>query len=76
MTFRVPMFDIQDSPIFIKVGGGMSQTIKFKPNDTLLFSVTLPNGEILDTIVPEKFSPSQPEPRIQISALFSMKRLV
>lgn len=76
MTFRVPMFDIQDSPVFIKVGGGMSQTIKFKPNDTLLFSVTLPNGEILDTIVPEKFSPSQPEPRIQISALFSMRRLV
>jgi len=74
--FKVPLFDIQDPPYFIKVGGGMTQTIKFKPNDTLLFSVTLSNGEILNTIIQEKFSPSKPEPRIQISALFGMRRIV
>jgi hypothetical protein len=74
--FRVPIFDIQDNPVFTKIGGGMSQTIKFKPNDTLFFSVTLPNGEIFQNIVPERFSPLSPEPRIQISAMFSLKRLV
>ena len=74
--FRVPIFDIQDNPVFTKIGGGMSQTIKFKPNDTLYFSVTLPNGEVFQNIVPERFSPLSPEPRIQISAMFSLKRLV
>lgn len=74
--FRVPIFDIQDNPVFTKIGGGMAQTIKFKPNDTLYFSVTLPNGEIFQNIVPERFSPLSPEPRIQISAMFSLKRLV
>jgi hypothetical protein len=74
--FRVPIFDIQDNPVFTKIGGGMSQTVKFKPNDTLYFAVTLPNGEVFQNIVPERFSPLSPEPRIQISAMFSLKRLV
>jgi hypothetical protein len=74
--FKVPLFDIQDTPYFVKVGGGMSQTIKFKPNDTLLFSVTLPNGQQFETIVDERFSPAAPEPRIQISAMFGLRRIL
>ena len=74
--FRAPVFDVQENPTFTKIGGGMSQTIKFKPNDTLYFAVRLPNGEIFENIVPERFSPLSPEPRIQISAMFSLKRLV
>ena len=76
MTFKVPLFDIQDNPTFIKVGGGMSQTIKFKPNDTLLFTVLLPNGEIFDTIYDDTVSPEKPDSRLQISATFSLRRLV
>jgi hypothetical protein len=74
--FRVPVFDVQENPVFTKIGGGMSQTIKFKPNDTLRFAVTLPNGEVYENVIEEKFSPFAPEPRIQISAMFSLKRLV
>ena len=76
MTFKVPVFDIQDNPIFIKIGGGMSQTIKFKPNDTLLFTVLMPNGEIFNTIYSDTITPSVPDSRIQISATFSLRRLV
>jgi hypothetical protein len=76
MTFKVPLFDIQDNPTFIKVGGGMSQTIKFKPNDTLLFTVLMPNGEVFDTIYDDTVSPEKPDSRIQISATFSLRRLV
>jgi hypothetical protein len=76
MTFKVPLFDIQDNPTFIKVGGGMSQTIKFKPNDTLLFTVLLPNGEVFDTIYDDTVSPEKPDSRLQISATFSLRRLV
>jgi hypothetical protein len=76
MLFRVPIFDNQDAPTFCKIGGGQTQTIKFKPNDNLLFNVTLPNGETVTSLIPEKFSPYEPEPRIQISAMFSLKRIL
>lgn len=74
--FKVPIFDIQDPPYFIKVGGGSSQTVKFKPNDTLLFRVTMSNGDTFETICEETFSPFTPEPRIQITALFGLRRIV
>lgn len=76
MLFRVPIFDNQDAPVFCKIGGGQSQTIKFKPNDNLLFNVTLPNGETVTSIINEKYSPYEPEHRIQISAMFSLKRIL
>lgn len=74
--FRCPIFDIQDTPLFIKIGGGMQNTIKFKPNDNLFFSVRLPDGSLFDTIMPERFSPEEPEPLIQITACFGMRRIV
>jgi hypothetical protein len=74
--FKVPIFDIQDPPYFIKVGGGSSQTVKFKPNDTLLFRLTMSNGDTFETICEETFSPFTPEPRIQITALFGLRRIV
>jgi len=76
--FRVPIDDVINPLIstFIKVDGdGMVQTIKFKPNDNLYFSVFLPNGELYKTILPEYFSPAPPNPPSQISASFSIRRL-
>ena len=49
--------------------------MKFKPNDNLYFSVTLANGEKYQTVLPEYYSPSLPNPAAQISACFTMKRL-
>jgi hypothetical protein len=74
--FRVPVFDIQESPVFTKIGGGMSQTIKFKPNDTLSFSVRLPTGDLIKAESTDNFSPALPNPFIQFFAMFSLKRLV
>jgi len=76
--FRVPIDDVINPLIsaFIKVDGdGMVQTIKFKPNDNLYFSVFLANGELYQTIIPENYSPSPPNPICQISASFSIRRL-
>ncbi len=76
--FRVPIYDIVNpsNSAFVKVDGdGMVQTIKFKPNDNLQFSVTLPTGEYYETILQEYFSPSIPNVYCQISACFSMERL-
>ena len=61
---------------FIKIdSGGATQTIKFKPNDNLHFAVYLPNGKLFKTIYPETYSPFFPNELIQISAVFSIKRL-
>ena len=78
VTFRVPIYDIQNpsTTTYLKVDGdGMTQTIKFKPNDTLLFSVTLQDGQIYQTELSDTLSPSEPDQFAQISALFSIKRL-
>lgn len=61
---------------FVKIDGdGMVQTIKFKPNDNFKFGVYLPNGLPFETVCPEWDSPLSTNPFIQISALFSIKRL-
>jgi hypothetical protein len=54
----------------------MTQVLKFKPDDNLLFSVRLSNGEIYNTIVPEFYSPSIPNPQVQISAIFRLKKII
>jgi hypothetical protein len=76
--FRCPIDDMQHnlcSP-FIKIDSGRTkQTIKFKPNDNLHFAVYLPNGKLFKTLIPENYSPNVPNPIIQISALFAIKRV-
>jgi hypothetical protein len=77
-TFHASIDNITNpnSTSFIKIyGDGGTQVLKFKPNDDLKFSVTLPNGEIFDTDILETYSPSEPNAMAQISALFSIKRL-
>ena len=79
MVFRVPIYDVQDpatTPFVRLVASNMIQTIKFKPDDNLLFSVRLPNGDIYNTIIPENYSPSSPNQKIQISVLFRFKRVI
>lgn len=53
----------------------MIQTIKFKPNDSLQFSVFTPDGQLIQFAQPDNFSPLPPNPLLQISALFEIERL-
>ena len=53
----------------------MRQTIKFKPNDNLVFSIYLPNGQPLEFLEPDNFSPYPPKDYLQISGVFSIARL-
>jgi hypothetical protein len=78
MLFRVPIDDLQQpiNSAFIKLDSdGVTQTVKFKPNSNLKFSVRLENGELFKTLMPENVSPNEPNALIQISALFSIKRV-
>lgn len=76
-VFRVSVDDVPN-PVFssyVRIdGGGMVQTLKFKPNDNLRIKVTLPRGEVFDTRVAERFSPLRPNPSIQVSGVISMRR--
>lgn len=78
MLFRAAVDDIPNpllSP-FIKIDGdGMRQTVKFSPNDNLKFSVRLPDGVIFETNQNETKSPEEPNPSMQISAIFAVRRL-
>jgi hypothetical protein len=78
VVFRVPIDDLTNPTIstFIHVDGdGMTQTMKFKPNDNLFFSVTMSNGELYKTSLEEYYSPMAPNLSAQISACFSIERL-
>jgi hypothetical protein len=78
MVFRVPIYDVQNptNSSFVKLDGdGMTQTLKFKPNDSIFFSVHLSNGELFKTLESETYGPNAPNPEIQISAAFSFKRV-
>jgi hypothetical protein len=77
--FRVAIDDTPTPVIskFIKVDGdGAVQTIKFKPNDNLYFRVYLQNGTLFQTQQKDTPSPTDPDPFVQISAEFSIKRLI
>jgi hypothetical protein len=76
--FRAAIDDIPNPLIspFIKIDGdGMTQTIKFKPNDNFKFGVYLSDGTEFKTVYNDSFGPAPANPLVQISALFSMKRV-
>lgn len=78
MLFRAAIDDIPNPVVspFVKIDGdGMVQTVKFKPNDNFKFGVYLPNGEPLQTVEFDNLSPDSPDPLLQVSAMFSLKRL-
>lgn len=60
---------------FVKLVGRMRQTIKFKPNDSLRFSVYLPDGTLFLPVKKDVISPYDPDPFLQIDAVFSIRRL-
>ena len=78
MLFRAAIDDIRDpnqTPVIKIDGDGMVQTVKFKPNDSLKFGVYLPDGRPLETVDKDYLSPLPPDPLIQISATFEIRRL-
>lgn len=75
--FIVPVRDMTHplSSHFVKLIGRTRQTIKFKPNDSFRFSVYLPNGQLFLPFQDDLLSPYDPNFRVQINAVFAMRRL-
>ena len=77
-TFRASIRDVQTPLItrFVKVDGdGEIQTIKFKPNDNLRFRVFLGDGTTFMTDANDNAPPEEPNPFLQLSALFEIERV-
>lgn len=74
--FIVSITDISDpnTSQFLSLSSDMVQTMRFKPNDNLRFGVYIPNGEVFN-VGPDTASPLPPNAQIQISAVFSIKRV-
>jgi hypothetical protein len=77
MLFRAIITDTQEPILtaFVKISGdGQVKTMKFKPNDSFRFSVYNSDGELFQTVEQDNYSPTAPNPLVQISALFSIRR--
>jgi hypothetical protein len=75
--FIAPVTQIQqpEENTFINLSGaGMTQTIKFKPNDNMRFSVYLPDGSLFETLDIDTLPPYEPQSSLQIDAVFSIQR--
>lgn len=75
--FPIPISDVS-SPIisqFLNLSCPCSQIVKFKPNDSFHFRIFYPNGDTLTTFEKDTLLPYAPNPVVQLSAVFSIKRL-
>ena len=62
---------------FVKItGNGAVQTIKFKPNDNLRFRVFFSDGKTFQNEIKDNVPPLEPNPFVQVSAQFSIRRIV
>jgi hypothetical protein len=77
-VFKVPITDLNhptQSPFVKLTGNGMEQTIIFKQNDDMRLSIRLPNGTLFEPNSSDYLFGRLPNPRLQVSALFSMEKI-
>lgn len=72
--FIVPIEDQSGAGKFFTLRSSQILTMNYNPNDTLHFSVRTNNGELLK-FEGEETSLSEPNPDLQISALFTIQRV-
>jgi hypothetical protein len=61
---------------FVKIdAGAMTQTVKFKPNDSLRVSIYLPDGSLFETVSVDYSSPYPPNNLVQIGTVFAIRRI-
>ena len=78
VMFKVPITDLnhpKNAPFVKLTGNGMTQTVTFKQNDNVRVSVKLPNGELFESVQLDNLYGQAPNPFVQISFCFGMKRI-
>lgn len=75
--FAVPISDVS-SPVssqFLNLNSASIQTVKFKPNDSLHFRVFLTNGMTFTPVLKDTLLPMVPNALVQVSAIFSIRKV-
>lgn len=79
VVFKVPIvYNLDpyvDSLPFYVLSDLSPKTIKFKPNENLRFTITLPNGNVIAYATADNQSPLFANPLLQVSAFISAKRI-
>lgn len=78
MMFRAVLDDTTQPVVspFIRIDSdGQVATVKFKPNDSFKFVIYDPHGNVFETALQDYYSPTEPNPLVQINALFSFRKL-
>lgn len=76
--FKCPIYDVPNPIIstFVKVTAvGMKHIIRFNPYEDYIFRIFLPDGTLYN-VGPDSSPPQRPNPELQISATFSIHRVV
>lgn len=77
VMFKAPVlynYHLYDNAFLTLDGNGMVQQLKFKPNDSFSFVVYTPTGDVLTFNQSDTLSPSPPNPNLQVSACFGIRR--
>lgn len=75
-TFKIPLgLNLRQETFFCLKDAKCIQTVKFKPDLPIRFKLTLPNGETVKFSTADNFSPYEPNPLVQISATFAIRRM-
>jgi len=64
---------IDNSDYIVMDGDDMTQTVRFRLDTNFKFRVSMPNGETFETVIGDNLSPLQPNPKIQVRALFQFE---
>ena len=76
VLFKVPVNQYFGNTSFITLTDAKTkQVVRFDPSSDLRFTVSLPDGTIVNFAESDNFSPINPDPFLQVNALFSMRKL-
>jgi len=74
--FKVPVNEYFGDTSFLTLKDSKSkQVVRFETNQDIRFTITLPDGTIVQYSEPDTLSPLEPNPFNQVNALFSFRKL-
>lgn len=76
IMFKVPVNEYFGNTSFITLKDAKTkQIVRFDPSSDIRFVVTLPNGTIVNFADSDNFSPLNPDPFLQVNALFTLRKI-
>jgi hypothetical protein len=65
--------NLDRSSYVVLQGDDMTQPVRFRLDTNFKFRITMPDGEVFETVIQDTKSPQAPDPKIQIRALFQLE---